>query len=83
MYIHFNIYKEIGITYTLTPFIYNHIISHRKNFLDNPAQSHYLMREVIVKGIKRPVQGSMLICTGERRFQNEAPDFHQVRFFLL
>ena len=66
MYIHFNIYKEIGITYTLTLFIYNHIISLRKNFLDNPAQSHYLMREVIVKGIKRPVQGSMLICTEEK-----------------
>ena len=58
--------KEIRITYTLTLFIYNHIISHGKNFLDNPAQSHYLMKKVIFNQIKRPVQGSTLICTEEK-----------------
>lgn len=63
---HFNLYKEIRITYTLTLFIYNHIISHGKNVLDNPAQSHYLMKKVIFNRIKRPVQGSMLICTEEK-----------------
>ena len=63
---YFNIYKEIRITYTLTLFIYNHIISHGKNFLDKPAQSPYLMKKVIFNQIKIPVQGSILICTEEK-----------------